>query len=102
MERYAITAEPEELVIEKDKNQQFSETVGDVPYSLVLFNDDVNSLDHVIDCLVKYCKHTSEQAVQCAYITHYKGKCQVKSGSMEKLRPIHEAMLENSLTTKIM
>jgi ATP-dependent Clp protease adaptor protein ClpS len=68
---------------------------------LILYNDDVNTFDHVIDVLVKYCKHEVTQAEQCAYIVHYNGKCQVKRGTFKNLKPICEAMLENGLTAKI-
>ena len=45
---------------------------------IVLFNDDVNTFDHVIETLVYACEHTPIQAEQCAWIVHYKGKCTVK------------------------
>jgi ATP-dependent Clp protease adaptor protein ClpS len=70
-------------------------------HHIVLYNDDVNSFDHVIDCLVKYCDHLAEQAEQCAYIVHHKGKCSVKNGAVVKLKPIHEALLENGLSAAI-
>lgn len=68
---------------------------------LILYNDDYNTFDHVIDVLVKYCSHTSIQAEQCAWIVHHNGKCQIKRGSFEKLKPVCEAILENGLTAKI-
>ncbi|MES1181909.1 MAG: ATP-dependent Clp protease adaptor ClpS, partial [Flavobacterium sp.] len=49
---------------------------------IVMYNDDVNTFDHVIDTLIRVCKHTSEQAEQCSLIVHYKGKCTVKTGPM--------------------
>jgi ATP-dependent Clp protease adaptor protein ClpS len=69
--------------------------------SIVLYNDEVNTFDHVIKCLVKYCEHSAIQAEQCAWITHYKGKCQVKTGSFEQLRPKCEALLEQGLSAFI-
>ena len=57
--------------------------------SLLLLNDDVNTFDYVIETLVKVCKHTYEQAETCAMITHYKGKCVVKSGTYEELEPYY-------------
>lgn len=69
--------------------------------SIVVYNDDVNTFNHVIDCLVKYCGHVPLQAEQCALIVHYKGKCSVKGGSYEDLKPICEALLENGITAKI-
>ncbi|MDP2188850.1 MAG: ATP-dependent Clp protease adaptor ClpS [Sphingobacteriaceae bacterium] len=69
--------------------------------SIVLYNDEVNTFDHVIMCLVKYCEHSVIQAEQCAWITHYKGKCQVKTGGFEQLRPQCEALLEQGLSAFI-
>ena len=68
--------------------------------SIVLYNDDHNTFDHVISCLVQYCGHTDSQAEQCALIVHTKGKCSVKNGGLEELKPIHEALLENGLTDR--
>ena len=68
---------------------------------IVLYNDDYNTFDHVIDCLVAYCEHDGIQAEQCAMIVHYKGKCTVKSGSKEELSPICEALGEQGLTAEI-
>ena len=68
---------------------------------LIVFNDDVNSFDHVIATLIKVCKHTEIQAEQCTWIIHYKGKCQVKRGIYEKLEPICTALLERGLSAEI-
>lgn len=68
---------------------------------LVLFNDDFNTFDHVIEMLVKYCKHEIIQAEQCAYLVHYSGKCTVKNGSYEELEPVCTALLEANLTAEI-
>lgn len=70
-------------------------------YSIILYNDDVNTFDHVINTLVKYCKHDSIQAEQCAFLVHYNGKCSVKNGSVKELKPVCEALLENHLTAQI-
>lgn len=53
--------------------------------SLIVYNDDVNSFQHVIQTLVSVCKHSHQQAEQCTYIIHYKGKCSVKQGEEEEL-----------------
>ncbi|QCR21078.1 ATP-dependent Clp protease adaptor ClpS [Pontibacter sp. SGAir0037] len=53
--------------------------------NLVVYNDDVNTFDHVIDTLIKVCGHSVEQAEQCTWLIHYKGKCTVKVGSYEEL-----------------
>lgn len=68
---------------------------------LVLWNDDVNTFDFVIECLIEICEHTLEQAEQCTILVHYKGKCTVKTGSMEKLKPMHEKLLSRGLTSEI-
>lgn len=68
---------------------------------LILFNDDVNTFDYVIKCLVEVCRHTSEQAEQCALIAHLKGKCPVKSGSFEDLKPLAEELTRRFLTVEI-
>lgn len=68
---------------------------------LILYNDDVNTFDHVIDTLVKVCHHTFEQAEQCAIIVHFKGKCDVKSGSYSFLKPLCTALLDAGLSAEI-
>ena len=69
--------------------------------NIVVYNDDVNTFEHVILCLIKYCRHSLEQAEQCTHISHNNGKCAVKSGSFNKLKPIYEALLENGILAKI-
>ncbi|MGC4128560.1 MAG: ATP-dependent Clp protease adaptor ClpS [Bergeyella sp.] len=76
------------------------ENVDDV-YKLVLHNDDVNTFDYVIDCLIEICGHSLEQAEQCTILVHYKGKCAVKTGSMELLKPMHEKLISRELTSEI-
>jgi ATP-dependent Clp protease adaptor protein ClpS len=68
---------------------------------IVLYNDDVNTFDHVIDTLIRVCSHTSEQAEQCALIVHYKGKCTVKTGEYKELRPQCTQLLEAGLSAEI-
>ena len=70
-------------------------------HEIILYNDDVNTFDHVINTLVAYCDHTYEQAEQCAYIVHYSGKCVVKTGSYEELEPICQKLLEAQLSAEI-
>ena len=70
-------------------------------HELILYNDDINTFEHVIECLVKYCDHTFIQAEQCAYIVHFSGKCTVKSGSIEDLTPRCSALLESGLSAEI-
>lgn len=69
---------------------------------LVVFNDDINTFEHVTKTLIKVCKHTPEQAEQCTLIIHYKGKCQVKNGTFEFLRPMREAICEAGIDARIL
>ncbi len=68
---------------------------------LIVFNDDVNTFEYVIETLIKVCKHTPEQAEQCTLLIHYKGKCAVKNGSYEELMPMREAICERGIDAKI-
>lgn len=68
---------------------------------LVLYNDEVNTFDHVIDTLVDVCEHTAEQAEQCALITHLKGKCSVLEGEFTTLKVAHDEMCRRDLSVKI-
>lgn len=68
---------------------------------IVLFNDDVNTFDHVIDTLVDVCEHTPEQAEQCAILVHYKGKCTVKTGVYDYLEPRCSMLLNAGLSAEI-
>lgn len=70
-------------------------------YELVLFNDDVNTFDFVIDSLISICEHTDEQAHQCTLIIHYKGKCIVKTGELSDLKPRCSKLLELGLSAEI-
>ena len=82
----------EELLVEED--------VKDLN-EIVLFNDDVNTFDHVINTLISVCEHTAEQAEQCSLIVHYKGKCTVKTGEFEDLKPRCSKLLEAGLSAEI-
>lgn len=68
---------------------------------IVLYNDDVNTFDHVIETLINTCEHTPVQAEQCAIIVHFKGKCTVKSGSYHDLEPRCSKLLEAGLSAEI-
>ncbi len=85
----------------QEKYQPSHDSVVLKEQSLVLFNDHENSFDFVIEVLCTVCDHTEEQAEQCAWITHYKGKCQVLSGSYEQLRSKADLMLDVGLTVEI-
>ncbi len=68
---------------------------------LVVFNDDINTFDHVITTLIRVCQHTPEQAEQCTFLIHHKGKCSVKSGDFDFLRPFREAICEQGIDARI-
>ncbi|MBL7471575.1 ATP-dependent Clp protease adaptor ClpS [Robertkochia sediminum] len=82
----------EELLLEEDVKKE---------NEIVLYNDDVNTFDHVIETLIIACDHTPLQAEQCSLIVHYKGKCTVKTGSYEDLRPRCEKLLDEGLSAEI-
>ncbi|BDD02801.1 ATP-dependent Clp protease adaptor ClpS [Aureibacter tunicatorum] len=71
-------------------------------HDLMVYNDDVNTFDHVISMLIKICKHHKEQAEQCTWIIHYKGKCSVKKGSKKDLKPMKDALCESGIDAKIL
>lgn len=68
---------------------------------LLLYNDDVNTFEFVIESLVELCRHDPLQAEQCTYIVHYVGKCAVKSGSYSELLPIRTALTDRGLSAVI-
>ncbi|MGB3343297.1 MAG: ATP-dependent Clp protease adaptor ClpS [Aequorivita sp.] len=78
-------------VVEKEKNLN----------EIVLYNDDVNTFDHVINTLIYACEHTPEQAEQCSIIVHYKGKCTVKTGEFDDLKPRCTMLLDAGLSAEI-
>ena len=68
---------------------------------LIVFNDDYNTFEHVIDTLIKVCKHDVQQAEQCTYIIHYKGKCAVKKGPYKELKPMREGITDRGIKATI-
>ncbi len=78
-----------------DKDQQGSLR------DLILFNDDVNTFDFVIQSLVEVCDHEPEQAEQCALIAHFKGKCSVKAGAFSEIKPLCNEMTMRGLTVTV-
>ena len=68
---------------------------------MLIYNDEVNTFEHVIDSLVKVCKHETIQAEQCTWIIHYNGKCAVKKGEFESLKPMRDALCERGIDAKI-
>lgn len=68
---------------------------------IVLFNDEVNTFDHVIETLISVCDHTPEQAEQCSLIVHYNGKCTVMTGEYKDLEPRCILLLQAGLSAEI-
>jgi len=87
----------EEKTIPKENTNESTEKVR----NLILFNDDFNTFEFVIETLIDVCKHEPEQAEQCTLIVHFKGKCAVKSGSFTELKPIFIEMSNRNLTVEI-
>lgn len=86
--------EVEELVLEEtvDTNET---------HELIVFNDDVNTFEHVISTLINVCEHTQEQAEQCTWIIHYKGKCSVKVGDVNKLKPLRQKICDKGISAEV-
>ena len=82
----------EELLVDEKQDKE---------NQIVLYNDDVNTFDHVIETLVYACDHTPEQAYQCSLIVHFKGKCTVKSGAYDDLKPRCTKLLDAGLSAEI-
>ena len=81
----------EVVVLEKEVNQ----------HHIVLHNDEVNTFDFVINSLINVCEHTEEQAEQCTWLVHFKGKCTVKSGELKELEPRCSKLLSLGLSAEL-
>jgi ATP-dependent Clp protease adaptor protein ClpS len=86
---------------EKIQEDVLVEEMNTLDNEIILFNDDVNTFDHVIETLINVCAHESLQAEQCAMLVHYKGQCTVKTGSYDKLKPQCSALLDAGLSAEI-
>ena len=88
-------------VKEKEKKDfSINEKKGD-EYQIILYNDDFNTFDHVIESLINICDHAPLQAEQCTLIIHYKGKCSVKSGTLIDLKPRLKRLIDANLSAEI-
>jgi len=87
------TSRPQKAGSEETKDQQQAR--------LVLHNDDINTFDYVMEALVVVCDHSMTQAEQCATITHYKGKCDVKSGTMTEMRELRYQLIARGLKASV-
>jgi len=87
--------EPKNIPTQKSDEDTLKEN------SLILHNDDVHTFDYVIDALIDICEHEIEQATQCTYLVHYKGKCDVKKGTFSILKPMKDALIDRELNATI-
>ena len=81
-------------------DEEVSTAVSD-PFQLIVWNDEVNSFEWVIQTLVDVCQHSTEQAEQCAMIIHTQGKYGVKNGSYDSLKPMCDAITERGIGATI-
>ena len=90
-------------IMEKERLEPFNDTEEQINEGkeLILFNDNFNSFDFVIKSLIEICGHDPDQAEQCAWITHFNGKCAVRSGSFYDLKPLFDEMSVRDLTVSI-
>lgn len=87
--------------IEKVKERRREQEVTAMNNEIIVYNDDVNTFDHVINTLVRVCDHTPIQAEQCSLIVHFNGKCTVKTGEYDKLKIQCTGLLEAGLSAEI-
>lgn len=76
-------------------------TLTEDPCHLIVWNDEVNTFEWVIETLMEVCGHSHEQAEQCAYFIHFKGKYSVKHGSYDKLKPQCDAITERGISATV-
>jgi ATP-dependent Clp protease adaptor protein ClpS len=86
---------------EKTLRREGKQNRGGEKYTLILFNDEVNTFDHVIKSLVEVCGHDSVQAEQCALIVHLKGSCEIKSGVREILAAMSRSLNLKGLNSQV-
>jgi ATP-dependent Clp protease adaptor protein ClpS len=86
-----------EKILHKDDKQRSGSETG----SLILYNDDINTFEHVIKSLVEVCGHDSVQAEQCAMIVHFNGSCEVRMGVVEVLNAMSRSLNAKGLNSKV-
>lgn len=91
MTSHKTKRKPDDFISESVTNENF----------LVLHNDDYHTFDYVINSLIEICEHNYEQAVQCTMFVHYKGKCEVRKGSYNVLKPMKDALIGRELSVTI-
>lgn len=93
---------PLEHIKEEELEVLLEDLVDTEEYDLVVYNDDVNTFEHVTRILIKVCGHSQEQAEQCTVIIHFKGKCAVKKGSRDQLKPMCQSILDAGIQAAIL
>jgi ATP-dependent Clp protease adaptor protein ClpS len=88
-----FTSRPQKLGSEETDDQSLT--------YLVLHNDDTNTFDYVMETLVDVCDHSLTQAEQCATITHYKGKCEVRSGALKEMKELRYQLISRGLKASV-
>jgi len=89
------------LPIELDQQDVDVVAISDDPCSLIVWNDEINTFEWVIETLIEICRHTVEQAEQCAMLIHTQGKYAVKRGSYEELKPMCDAITDRGIGATI-
>jgi ATP-dependent Clp protease adaptor protein ClpS len=86
----------------QDENEDVMilDSIGDLAF-LIIYNDDVNTFDWVIQSLMDVCNHTNEQSEQLAMLIHFKGKATVKTGQFDVLHPLKDALVDRGLSAVI-
>lgn len=88
-----FTSRPQKLGSEETDDQHQAK--------LILHNDDINTFDYVMETLMDVCNHSATQAEQCATITHYKGKCEVRSGSLKEMKELRYQLISHGLKASV-
>jgi ATP-dependent Clp protease adaptor protein ClpS len=93
MSEYQYTEEEQAIAVETTTDEGLND--------LIVYNDDVNTFEHVTKTLIKICKHSPEQAEQCTLLIHYKGKCAVKKGGYLDLIPLRQGIVDAGISAEI-
>ncbi len=88
-------------ITEYEEQAVLEEVIEQDLHDLIVYNDDINTFDHVIETLIKVCKHDSSQAEQCTLIIHYKGKCTVKMGTFIELKPMCQSICDAGIQAAV-
>lgn len=85
----------------KETELEDIDVIDGLSHVLIVHNDDFNTFEWVIQCLMEVCKHTPEQAEQCSLFIHFKGRYGVKHGTMDELKPMKQALIDRRLSVTI-